>query len=134
MCAFGVLVASPALTVHAEDPVRFVPPSTDVNDIGGCTGTAGQDSPICADIKNDKNPLFGPDGILTTVSGIFALITGVISTFMVIIGGLRYINSSGNPEKTASARKTIIYASIGVIIASLAGVITRFILSRINNA
>lgn len=117
-----------AQRVYADNAVKFVPSSTDVNQIGGCAGT---DSAICEDIGAGGNPLFGADGVLTKVAGIFAMITGVISVFMMLIGGLRYINSNGDPQKTATARKTIIYAVIGVLVASIGGVLVRFILTRL---
>ncbi len=115
---------------YADSAVEFVPQSTDVNKIGGCSDAAAQ-SAICRDIASDGNPLFGADGVLTKVSGIFAMVTGVISVFMMLIGGLRYINSNGDPQKTATARKTIIYAVIGVIVATVGGVLVRFILTRL---
>jgi hypothetical protein len=121
-----------SLTVRAADGVRFDPSSTNVNNIGGCDGTAAN-SPICQDIQNTENPLFGPDGVLTRVAGIFGIVTGVIAVFMMLIGGLRYITSSGDPQKAATARKTIIYASVGVVIAAVAGILVRYVLSRINN-
>ena len=123
-----LLTLQGAEPVYADSAVKFVPSSTDVNQIGGCAGT---DSAICADIASDGNPLFGSDGVLTKVSGIFAMVTGIISVFMMLIGGLRYINSNGDPQKTATARKTIIYAVIGVLVASIGGVLVRFILTRL---
>lgn len=132
---FGLMVPFLAATgvVYADDAVQFVPSSTSVNNVGGCDGTAAN-SPICTDIKSDKNPLFGPDGILTQAAGIFGLVTGIISVFMIVIAGLRYINSGGDPQKTSSAKNTIIYAAVGLIVAAIAGTLVRFILSRVNQA
>lgn len=118
--------------VNAQDEseVDFSPRSAPVNDIGGCEGAAAS-SPVCQDLDSDTNPLFGADGILTRVANLFALITGIVSVFMVIIGGLRYTTSSGDPSKTASAKDTILYAAIGVAVASAAGLIAKFVLSRL---
>lgn len=127
--ASSMSVSSTAI-VWADNEVQFVPSSTDVNQIGGCEGSAAS-SPVCQDIRSNTNPLFGPSGILTTVAGLFGLITGVISVFMVIIGGLRYITSGGDPGKTASAKNTILYAAIGLAVATVSGTIVRFLLSRL---
>jgi hypothetical protein len=112
------------------DGVNFDPATTDVNRIGGCQGDAA-DSPVCQDIQSTDNPLFGPDGVLTSAAGIFGIVTGVIAVFMMLIGGLRYINSGGDPQKTSTAKKTIIYASVGVAVAAIGGVLVRFILSQL---
>lgn len=123
-------ILTPIHHVYADPAVKFVPSSADVNDIGGCEGDAAN-SALCQDIRSETNPLFGPTGILTRVAGIFGIVTGVIAVFMMLTGGLRYINSNGDPAKTSSAKKTIIYASVGVVVASIGGVLVRFVLSRI---
>jgi hypothetical protein len=111
-------------------PVRFEPQSTEVNNVGGCSGAAAN-STLCTEIKTTENPLFGPSGILTKVGNFFALATGVIAVFMLIISGLRYVNSGGDPAKTASAKNGIIYASIGVAVAAVARVIVYYVLSKL---
>lgn len=123
------LFASPAL-VYASDEVRFDPQSTSTNNIGGCTGAAA-DSALCKDISKEGNPLFGPDGILTKVANIFALLTGVIAVFMMIISGLRYIMSGGDPTKTKSAKDGIMYSAIGIAVAVSARAIVMFVLSKV---
>ena len=116
--------------VAYAQPVRFEPNSTEVNNIGGCTGAAAG-STLCQEIDNTDNPLFGANGILTKVANFFALATGVIAVFMLIISGLRYINSGGDPAKTASAKNGILYASIGVAVAASARVIVYYVLSKL---
>lgn len=126
----SILIGAPIGRTYAQGTVDFVPSDTTVNNIGGCDGSAAS-SPVCQDFKKETNPLFGPDGILTKVATIMSLITGVISLFMMLLGGLRYIMSSGDPAKTSTAKKTIIYAAIGIAIAASAGIIAQFILSQI---
>ena len=94
------------------------------------------DSSLCKDYNKaigdgEGNPIFGKTGILTVVARIFALATGVISVFMIIIGGLRYITSSGESSKTASAKNTIMYAAIGLAVALSGGAIVQFILTKL---
>ncbi|MBX4197632.1 hypothetical protein KW801_03715 [Candidatus Saccharibacteria bacterium] len=48
---------------------------------------------------------------------------------MIIVGGFRYITSGGNPESTKSARNTILYAIIGLVVVALAQLIARFVLN-----
>jgi Type IV secretion system pilin len=127
-------VAAPAATGAASSSgrIQFEDSGTGngVDSFEGCTGL-GADSPLCRDITSTSNPLFGESGILTTVANIFAILTGVISVFMVIIGGMKYINSAGDSAKTATAKNTIMYAAIGMGVAISAGGIVRFVLNRL---
>jgi hypothetical protein len=95
-----------------------------------CSGAA--DSPVCQDLNSTGNPLFGADGVLTKVAKFFALLTGIISSFMIVISGLRYVTSAGDPAKTASARNGIIYSAIGMLVSAAAGAIALFILSKVS--
>jgi cytochrome bd-type quinol oxidase subunit 2 len=119
LLASVAFLAVPAVGIAADNPVQDV----------DCSGAAASSS-ICRGINEQSNPLFGPSGILTRVANIFALITGIIAVFMAILGGLRYILSSGDSSKTASAKNTIMYAAIGVAVAASAGLIARFLLSK----
>lgn len=46
---------------------------------------------------------------------------------MVAIGGIRYILASGDPKATDSARQTIQYALIGLVVVLLAVVIVNIV-------
>jgi hypothetical protein len=54
---------------------------------------------------------------------------GSISVVMIIVGGLRYVLSNGDSKGAESARNTILYAVIGVIIAISALGIVNFVTS-----
>jgi hypothetical protein len=53
---------------------------------------------------------------------------------MIIIGGLRYVTSGGKQESVTSAKNTILYAVIGLVIIALAQIIARFVLQKATNA
>lgn len=63
---------------------------------------------------------------------VFALI-GAISVLMIILGGVRYIVSSGDPQRISSSKNTIIYAIIGLIIAVSSAIIVNFIFSVVES-
>lgn len=86
-----------------------------------------QDSSLCQD-TNSENPLVGPDGVITRATQLVSMAVGAISVIMIIIGGLKYIMSSGDPANTTSARNTILYAIIGLVIAIAAQAIVLFVL------
>jgi hypothetical protein len=52
---------------------------------------------------------------------------------MIIIGGFQYITSSGDSGKVGTAKNTILYAIIGLVIVALAQFIVRFVLSRVTD-
>lgn len=69
--------------------------------------------------------------IIRTVINIFSLIVGVIAVIMIIIGGLKYITSGGDSGNVTSAKNTILYAIVGLIIVALAQIIVRFVLGKV---
>lgn len=73
---------------------------------------------------NSATPI---DTILNTV---FVLL-GTVSLIVIILSGIRFISSRGDPQAVARARDTIIYAAIGLAIAVLAGTILNFIIGNI---
>ncbi|HCM52256.1 TPA: hypothetical protein DIS56_03975, partial [Candidatus Saccharibacteria bacterium] len=66
-------------------------------------------------------------GVINTLS----LIVGIVAVVMIIIGGLRYITSGGSDTSVTSAKNTILYAIIGLIIVALAQIMVRFVLRQI---
>lgn len=65
--------------------------------------------------------------ILRRVTEIFTMIVGAVSVIMIIYGGFRYITSGGDSAKVTTAKNTIMYALIGLIIVAVAQVIIRFV-------
>jgi cytochrome bd-type quinol oxidase subunit 2 len=82
----------------------------------------------------DASPVNAEDqinAIISTIINLFSLVVGVISVIMIIIGGLKYITSGGDSGNVTSAKNTILYAIIGLVIVALAQVIVRFVIERI---
>lgn len=55
------------------------------------------------------------------------LIAGGVAVIFVVIGGLQYVLSTGDPNSTSKAKNTILYAVIGLILSLLALVIVRIV-------
>ncbi len=94
---------------------------------GSCLST--QD-PDCV---TDEEATTRINNALKLVINIFSLVVGVISVIMIIIGGLKYITSGGDSGNVTSAKNTILYAVIGLVIVALAQFIVRFVLARVSN-
>lgn len=93
---------------------------------------------VCAGISlTDKSgvctePTTGPtvNKIIELAINLFSLLVGVAAVIMVIIGGLKYITSSGDSNNINSAKNTILYAIIGLVVVALAQVIVKFVLQK----
>ena len=86
--------------------------------------------------KNDNVPttLFGNGSIFTTVVNILLFIIGAISVIMLIWGGIRYTTSGGSSSAVTSAKNTIMYAIIGLVVAFLAFAIVNWVLGEVGKA
>lgn len=76
------------------------------------------------DVPQSVNDL---DQILTIVFGL----AGVIAVLVIVIAGMQFILSRGDPQKTATSRNAIIYAAIGLGISVLAFSIVRFVVGSV---
>ena len=83
--------------------------------------------------KDQSGDLFGTDGIFRTITNVLLFIIGAISVIMLIIGGLRYTVSGGDSSAVTSAKNTILYAVVGIIVALLAYAIVNFVLGSFSN-
>lgn len=61
---------------------------------------------------------------------IFSIVVGAVAIIMIIYGGFRYITSGGDSGRVGSAKNTLIYAIVGLIIVALAQLIVHFVLNQ----
>lgn len=87
-----------------------------------CNGISGTTGGSCdtgsADINN----------IIKAILQILSYIAGIAAVIMIVIGGLKYITSGGDSSSIASAKTTLIYALVGVVIVTLAQGVVFFVL------
>lgn len=55
-------------------------------------------------------------------------VAGLIAVAFIIYGGLKYTTSAGDAAKVTSAKNTILYAVIGLVVAGLAFAIVNFVI------
>lgn len=111
-------------TPLAASAVDFIDPA--------CKGEAAV-SEYCkqAQSSKGKNAVLGGDGIFVKIMRLMIMISGVISVIMVVIGGIKYVTSNGDPKGAQSAKNTILYAIIGLVLTLLAATIVAFVASRV---
>jgi cytochrome bd-type quinol oxidase subunit 2 len=71
--------------------------------------------------------------LITDAVNIFSAIVGVISVIMIIFGGFKYITSGGDSNNVSSAKNTIIYAVIGLVVVAMAQFIVQFVLNKVTS-
>ena len=72
--------------------------------------------------------------LIRRIINLLSLVVGVVAVIMIIIGGLSYITSGGSDTGVTSAKNTILYAIIGLIIVALDKLLVRFVLRTVTSA
>lgn len=113
----GLLFAAP---VWAQDATTTEPACTSPADcmtkgVNSTGGTGGQ-----ADLGT----------VIETITNVLMFIIGAVAVIMIVIGGFMYVTSQGDSSKTTSAKNTILYAVIGLIVALLAYAVVRFVVGQ----
>jgi hypothetical protein len=65
--------------------------------------------------------------LLTPLIANASILIGLLSFAVLLISGIKYISSAGNPQAVEQSQKMITYAIIGLILSVLAYWITRII-------
>lgn len=60
----------------------------------------------------------------------FFILLGAFCLLIVVISGFRYILARGNPDTVKSARNSLAYALIGLVLAAMAATIVNVILNH----
>ena len=116
----ALVILSLPLQASASDPFNGVP-----------CGSAGS-SAVCKDKGSSGNPISGSGGLLVKITRIIAYIGGVAAIIMLIIGGIRYILSGGDPGKISSAKDTIVSALIGIAVIVLGTVLIVYVVQKVS--
>ncbi len=69
--------------------------------------------------------------IIQTVVNVLFFILGALAVIMIIWSGIRYVTSAGNATAVTSAKNTLIYSVVGLIVAMLAYAIVSFIVDAL---
>lgn len=93
-----------------------------------CGNPSGGDA-VGAGVSCGSSPTTVPIAIGKIVN-LLLFIIGAVAVIMIVIGGLRYVLSGGDPKNTTAAKDTILYAVVGVIVALLAYAIVNFVLKQ----
>ena len=101
--------------------------STDQQQCGACAAAGISDTECEAKAKQSTGDL---NSLIHKIINVISVFAGIIAVIMLIVGGFRYITGSGSDQAVAAAKKTILYAIIGLVIVAFAQVIARFALTQ----
>lgn len=68
---------------------------------------------------------------VSTIYTLVFTVVGGVSVIVIILSGIKFITSQGDPQAVAKARNSIIYAAVGLAISVAAFSIVTFVINRI---
>ena len=72
--------------------------------------------------------------IITWVLDLFSVIVGIAAVIMIVVGGFKYTISGGDSARVTSAKDTILFAIVGLVVVALAQVIVHFVIHNVQVA
>lgn len=130
---FGGILAVAALAFAGlVSPIATPTASAAESCQSGSGSFTAQNGVNCAQGTGTPTNLFaGNNSIFKTVVNVLLFVIGAISVIMLIFGGIRYTISGGDSGAVTSAKNTILYAIVGLIIAFLAFAIVNWVLGSL---
>jgi hypothetical protein len=96
-----------------------------------CNQHRNSEAAVCTG-NDGSNPVAGTGGVLLGIAYIISYIAGAAAIIILIISGINYVTSSGDPAKVKSARDTATGALIGIVVIVLARAMIAFVLNTLN--
>jgi ABC-type Fe3+ transport system permease subunit len=81
----------------------------------------------CDDPENDRKV----DSLVSQVVNVLSVVVGIVATIMIMLGGFKYVTSNGDSNQISSAKNTILYAIVGIVVVVFAQVIVRFVINKV---
>lgn len=80
-------------------------------------------------VNNGENLGTDVGNIINTI----LLLVGILAVVVIIIGGVFYITSQGDPEKVKRGKEAVMGGIIGLIITIMAFAIVQFVITSMNH-
>lgn len=89
------------------------------------------------DINPNSTGCAASDGqvnkIIRVALQMLSIVAGVIAVIMVIVSGLKYVTSQGDSNQISSAKNSLIYAIVGIVVVVFAQIIVQFVVDSSDN-
>lgn len=90
-----------------------------------CKNNSG-DAVLCS--KSDGSGVFT---VIKQVIQVMLVVAGIIAVIMIIVGGIKYTTSNGDQAHVKSAKDTILYSVIGLVVAIISYAIVTYVVINI---
>ena len=119
LVAFSMLIGLASFTVSLQPSLAFANSNEvqqGINQVGG----------------NEAGNRAGDfTGTIRNIINLLLFIIGVISVIFIILGGIRFVTSQGDSSQVTSARNTILYSVIGLVVAMMAFAIVNWVVGQL---
>ncbi|MDB5168027.1 MAG: hypothetical protein JWO55_285 [Candidatus Saccharibacteria bacterium] len=120
LAAFALIIAVSAVVVPTGTASAI-----NVFDKCGSGGKGGGSTEVCGAAQNDN-----ATSMAKVIINTLLYILGIIAVIMIVIGGIKYTASNGEASRVKSAKDTIMYSVVGLIVAIFAYAIVNFVVTR----
>lgn len=111
---------------------------SDATEVLACVGATGGGGGVveCTDFLDCVGSVVSPSSqppetlvgdLVTKILPLAIALGGMVSVIMIVVSGIQFITSSGNPDGAAAARGRLTFSIIGFVLLVLAFVVTRVI-------
>jgi len=94
----------------------------------GANSAKGDDQSGC--LFSNQTGCENQTPIFQTITNVLLFIIGAVSVVMLIIGGIKYTVSQGDSAAVTSAKNTILYSIVGIVVAILAYAAVNFVIGN----
>lgn len=99
------------------------------NPLGNACNTNGNQSAGCN--GGTADPITGPNGAIGKATRLLSAIAGVAAAIAIVVSGLYYVTSDGDPGKVKNAKSALIGAIIGIIIVAASQAILTLVIKKV---
>ena len=99
---------------------------------------ADANAEICQTINGispDGGTCTNPSGssvnrLVTLAVNLLSIVAGVIAVIMLIVSGLKYVMSQGDANQISSAKRSLIFAIVGMAVVAFSQMLVKFVLAK----
>lgn len=85
--------------------------------------------------KDDLNLNNAPEQVqhkqIADILNVVYVVAGIVAVVAIVIGGVRYTVSGGDPSGVKAAKDTVLYSVVGLVVVIMAAAITNFVINNV---
>ena len=106
-------------TTTASSNVCDTDAAIEVKEAAGCPETGSNSDAVKVIVTNILNAIIG--------------VSGLVAAIFIVVGSIQYMTSTGDSGKVEKAKKTILYALIGLVVCTLAFAIVNWTIGALDS-